>query len=126
MNESYRFPVDVFLFEDRLVLALDCPGMTPKVELLPDDQVLVTAYRQEGSNWLYGSRTHGLFAREFDCGGYDTGKMTAELDNGVLTLTVPKRPEPVPVLVEVVRVDKPLPAMVAEQVAKSMAAEGMN
>ena len=105
---SYRFPCDVCSYPDRLEFALDCPGMAPKVELLPDDQVRVTAEREPHENCLYGSRTHGPFAREFDLEGYDTAQLTAELDNGVLTLSVPKRPEPQPVQVKVVRADKPL------------------
>jgi len=123
---AYAFPVDLYIYSNRIVAVLDCPGMTPAVELLPDDEVRVTGERGARADEGFMCppvvfRNVGKYGREFNFEGYDTSKLEAELDNGVLTLTVPKRPEPKPVMVSVVRADRQLPDQGTEQVAKAVA-----
>jgi HSP20 family protein len=46
--------------------------------------------RQEGDELLVDERAHGKFSRQFFLGdNLDAGKLSADLERGVLTLTIP-------------------------------------
>jgi HSP20 family protein len=89
-------PMEAFRRADEFVVALDLPGISPD-----DAQVTVEANvvnihatrkpaRQEGDELLVDERPHGEFSRQLFLGeNLDGGRLTANFDRGVLTLTIP-------------------------------------
>jgi HSP20 family protein len=86
---------------DSYVFKADLPGVKPQ-----DVDISVTGNRltisgkrdveerQEGENYYALERSHGTFSRSFTLPtGTDSENVKADLNNGVLTLTLPKKPE---------------------------------
>jgi len=96
-RQGPRFmPVDLYREGDRYVLAADMPGIDPgSVDVDVDGQLLtVTAQRtagdHAGATWLAQERPHGAYRRQFSLGdGVDTEGITANYDNGVLSVVIP-------------------------------------
>ena len=93
------FPaVDVTVGEHDLVLTMDLPGFTTddvQIELLDDHLVLRGERKRpqvaEGSRWALTERPFGSFERRIRLPqGVDPDAVTASMDNGVLSLIVPK------------------------------------
>jgi len=89
-------PVDLFTDGDRYVLNADMPGIDPgSVDIDVDGQLLTiranrTPEKREGSKWLTQERPHGSYLRQFNLGeGIDSEHITANYDNGVLSLVIP-------------------------------------
>lgn len=106
---GYRVPTDVFHSEDRLVIRMDLPGVSP-------DDVDVTV--QEGTLIVNGKRSfpheaneirfmrrgifYGDFTQRVALGkGLDVDRISAGYDNGVLELTIPFSEEVQPRKVEI-------------------------
>ena len=91
-------PADVTVGETNLVLTLDLPGLTSEdVELeVVDGQLFVRGERKrpepvEGAVWAHSERGFGAFERRIGLPrGVDLDAITASMDNGVLSLIVPK------------------------------------
>jgi HSP20 family protein len=91
-------PLDVWETADEVIYAFDLPGVTEEnVELqVHDDTLTVTARRdrvaEESSDRFYRfERRYGTFARAVGLPqGADEGKITANFENGVLEVRVPK------------------------------------
>ena len=90
--------MDIWETEDALLLAADVPGVTrDHVELdLHDDTLTILAQvgadSYEGLRPLYGEYNIGNFYRRFSLGeAIDREKICADLKDGVLTVTLPKR-----------------------------------
>jgi len=90
--------VDVTVSEGDLVLTLDLPGLTAddvSIELL-DGHLTVRGERKrpqpsDGSSWVHAERPFGAFERRIAVPkGVDADRITASMDNGVLSLIVPK------------------------------------
>jgi len=90
-------PFDAERSEDKLVLRFDLPGFSAEdIEMTVDRGVLqLTAERtldhhDEGVTVLRRERIGGRVSRRLSLGDrYDTGRVEASFDNGVLTLSVP-------------------------------------
>lgn len=96
-------PLDAFEQDGVYTLRFDVPGVDPEaVDLTVEGQMLtVTAERPveetEGATWLLRERPAGTHRREVHLGErLDTGKVDANYDNGVLTVTIPMREEAKP------------------------------
>lgn len=96
-------PMDAFEADGIYTLRFDIPGVDAEgVDLTVENNVLtVTAERQseftEDVTWLLRERPAGLHKREVRLGSrLDTGNVTANYDNGVLTVTIPVREEAKP------------------------------
>jgi HSP20 family protein len=96
--KTYEPAVDIWETADALALAADVPGVTrDKVELdLRDDTLTIRAEvgadAYEGLRPLYGEYNIGNFYRRFSLGEViDREKISADLKDGVLTVTLPKR-----------------------------------
>jgi len=80
----YRPPVDVYEADDGLVLVLDVPGVKPAaLEVNVEGRILT----------VQGVRAHGRsgWRRSFTLpDGFDTDKIAAKAENGVLRLDVPR------------------------------------
>ena len=88
--------VDILELENELVLYADLPGVKPEdVNIRFENGELVIhgqcPQRQEGVNYLACEYGIGDFYRVFTIGSeIDSGKISAELKNGVLTVHLPK------------------------------------
>lgn len=91
-------PVDVAVGEHDLVLTMDAPGLTAddvSLELLGGELVVRGERRRpeltEGAQWAVTERGFGRFERRIRLPrGIDPDAITANLDNGVLSLILPK------------------------------------
>jgi HSP20 family protein len=91
-------PADVTVSDGDLVLTLDLPGLTAddvSIELV-DGVLTVRGERKrphlaEGTSWVQFERAFGSFARRIAVPkGVDADAIMASMDNGVLSLIVPK------------------------------------
>jgi HSP20 family protein len=91
-------PVDVTAGSGDLVLTLDLPGLTTddiEIELV-DDALTVRGARkrpplEDGTTWALAERAFGAFERTFRIPrGVDPDSIAATMENGVLSLIVPK------------------------------------
>jgi HSP20 family protein len=89
---------DVTVSEGDLVLTLDLPGLTAddvSIELV-DGFLTVRGERRrphtaDGTSWVHSERPFGAFERRIAVPkGVDADAVTASMDNGVLSLIVPK------------------------------------
>jgi HSP20 family protein len=94
---------DIFETQDELVLQMDLPGHDPKSVDIKIEGDLLTVQSQRAApadgkaNWLRQERSYGQFARTFVLPNtVDGSRCEARADNGVLTLTLPKREEAKP------------------------------
>jgi len=88
-------PMDAYRHGDQFFVQLDLPGVDPSsIDLTVEKNVLsVTAARQrtfgEGDEVLIAERPHGEYRRQLFLGEQlDTENISADYDNGVLTLTL--------------------------------------
>jgi HSP20 family protein len=95
-------PVDIWEDDQQVVIELDVPGCNPEnlsAEAV-DGQLVVTGERSvsTGAHRRYRSeRWQGRFVRSFTLPqGVDGGSITAEYDDGVLTVRLPKPEEAKP------------------------------
>jgi HSP20 family protein len=89
---------DVAVSGDDLVLTMDVPGLSSEdlsIEV-QDTQLVVRGERKrpevaEGTSYAHAERPFGAFERRIQVpAGIDADHITASLDNGVLSLIVPK------------------------------------
>jgi HSP20 family protein len=97
--DSWSPPIDVYETTDRYVVAAELPGLTrEQIELaMADSRLTIRGQRIEhgGENVHYHQieRGHGAFSRTFEFNDkIDVDNVTADLSNGVLTVTLPKTP----------------------------------
>ena len=101
--------VDIKEEEQRFVILADIPGVDPKdIEIHMDKGILTikgerqSDSKQEGSRFSRVERSHGLFYRRFalpDSANADG--ISASGRNGVLEITIPKKPETTPRRIQV-------------------------
>lgn len=101
-------PMDLYEADGTYVVKFDLPGIDPgSIDLSVENQMLtVTVERRrentEGVNWLVRERPAGRHSRQLRLGAaVDSGSIGAHYDNGVLSVTIPLRPEAQPRKIEV-------------------------
>ena len=96
------FPAtDVSETPEHLVLRLEVPGLTrDQVKISVENNVLTVRGEKEqestseNENFYRTERTYGAFERSFSLPSYaDADHISATLDNGVLTIKLPRREE---------------------------------
>lgn len=102
--DSWTPPIDVYETDDRYVVAAELPGIAREdIELAIEDTRLTIRGRradrtvQSGQAFHFHQveRGHGAFARTFEFAArIDAEAVSADLNNGVLTVTLPKAPPP--------------------------------
>lgn len=104
---TYSPRFDIWETDDELVLCGDLPGVAPEdLDIRFENRELTihgrVAPRHENVEFVYGEYGIGDFYRSFTIGEtIDAEKITAELNNGVLTLHLPKTEEVKPRRIEV-------------------------
>lgn len=101
-GQSLGLRVDVAETEKEIHITADLPGVDEDdLEVTLDDDVLrIRAERRHESDrkdkdWRVVERSYGVFERALRMpAGVDPGKVNAQFEKGVLTVTLPKPPEP--------------------------------
>jgi HSP20 family protein len=96
-RQGPRFmPVDLYREGNRYIVSADLPGVDPgSVDVDVDGQLLTiraerTAPTAEGAKWLSQERPYGSYLRQFSLGeGVDAASISAQYDNGVLSVVIP-------------------------------------
>ena len=102
-NAPMELRTDITDKGDAFVLEADLPGFK-KDDIMIDlenDRLTIKAERHSEheaakNGYVRRERSFGSFERSFDVSGIDTASIKANYTDGVLTLTLPKRPELVP------------------------------
>jgi HSP20 family molecular chaperone IbpA len=89
---------DIFETEDALTVAMEMPGVDREhADITVEDDVLSVAGRIDFSKYermqpIYGEYNVGHYRRSFNLApnSFDEHKISAEMKDGVLTLTLPK------------------------------------
>lgn len=102
-GEKNIFRTDIREEDGKFILEADLPGFD-KSDISVDldgDRLTVKAERHSGyeskenkDSYIRCERSYGSYSRSFDVSGIDTDAIGAKYENGVLTLTLPKK-EPV-------------------------------
>ena len=108
-SEERELPLDIFQTEDNVTVKASVPGIKPEdVEVTVEGNTLTlrgeTKAEEETKeeNLLLQERRYGSFCRSVTLPtGLDTGKAEASYENGVLTLSIPKRGETKPKSIKV-------------------------
>ncbi|MEO7123088.1 MAG: Hsp20/alpha crystallin family protein [Lacisediminihabitans sp.] len=89
-------PIDLYRDGDHYILSADLPGIDPgSVDVDVDGQLLTiraerTAHSNDGVKWLAHERPAGSFLRQLNLGdGIDNENISANYDNGVLSVMIP-------------------------------------
>ena len=97
-GDAWAPPIDVFETGDRYVIAAEVPGLArDQIELALEESRLtirgrrIEAPRSPDTNYHQVERGHGAFARSFEFAQkIDVERVTADLTDGVLTVSLPK------------------------------------
>ncbi|MCC6146988.1 MAG: Hsp20/alpha crystallin family protein [Anaerolineaceae bacterium] len=107
-ERSIFFPVDVKVEEDGFVVTALLPGLQPEdlsIQIINETVSIQGEIRdksQANENYLMQERPHGKFCRTFTLPApLDSAGTEASLENGVLTLHVPKAEEARPKMIKV-------------------------
>jgi HSP20 family protein len=116
-------PMDLSRDADRYVLNADLPGIDPSsVDIDVDGQLLsIRAERPapatDGVTWIARERSTGTFLRRFTLGqSVDTAGISANYENGVLSVVIPvaEKAKPRKIAVQSAPAPAPAPAKVAK------------
>ena len=108
--DAWAPPIDVYETERAYVITAEVPGLTrEQVDIGVEHSRLTLHGRREARvppgnavHFHQVERGHGSFRRSFEFAeSIDADAISADLSNGVLTITVPKAPPPPPRKIEV-------------------------
>src|SRR5216683_1821771 len=110
--------VDIYETEQELVVKADLPDVDPKdLDIRVEDNILTIRgerkfeNKENEENYLRVERSYGSFSRSFQlANSVNSDAIKADYQNGVLTLSIPKREEAKP---KQIKVNVGTPAMAA-------------
>ncbi len=111
ISSSWTPAVDIYEDENQLVLTAEVPGIEEKdIEIkLEDNTLSIRGERKmeketNEENYYRIEMAYGSFYRSFSLPNYiDQDKIQAEHENGILKITMPKRPELKPRKVKILK-----------------------
>ena len=111
ISSAWAPAVDIYEDENQLVLSAEVPGIEEKdVEIKIEDSTLIIQGERKmeketkEENYHRIERAYGSFHRSFTLPNYiDQEKIHAEHENGVLKITMPKKPELKPRKVKILK-----------------------
>jgi HSP20 family protein len=111
ISSAWMPAVDIYEDESQLVLTAEVPGIEEKdIEIKVEDNTLSLHGERKmeketkEENYHRIERSYGAFSRSFTLPNYiDTDKIRAEHENGVLKITLPKKPELKPRKVKILK-----------------------
>ncbi len=104
-SDIAEFKTDITDEGDHYLLKADLPGFDKKdIHLdLSDDTLTINAVRHseheekdKKQKYVHVERSYGQYSRQFDVSEIDVEHIKAKYENGVLSLTLPKRRETLP------------------------------
>ena len=123
-RQARQIPVDAYRRGNEFKIHLDLPGVDSRFIDLTVEQDLLTVraarawVRTEGDQVQIAERPHGEFSRQLFLGeSLDRDHITANYENGVLTLTIPVAEEAKPRKVEITHAGDVVQAVTAPSVA---------
>ena len=99
-SQLAAFRTDVQETDDAYILETDLPGFKKEdIDVqIKEDVLTIKAERhaahenkEEKNNYVRVERSCGSYSRSFEISGVDTDAITAKYEDGVLTLTLPKK-----------------------------------
>lgn len=109
-SANLTFPIDVMAGKDSFTIKALLPGVQPEdldIHIVNEIVTIsgeIRAEREEGANYLLAERPSGKFHRVLTLPTpLDSSKVEANMDNGVLTLVVPKAEEAKPHTIKVTK-----------------------
>ena len=109
-SPNLTFPIDIMAGKDSFTIKALLPGVQPEDLDIHIVNEIVTisgelrADREEGANYILAERPSGKFHRVLTLSTpLDSTKVEAEMDNGILTLVVPKADEAKPRTIKVTK-----------------------
>ena len=108
-SESFRPTVDILEKDNKLLMRCELPGVDEKdLDLRLDGRTLTIKgerkQESENSGCVYHQieSSYGTFSRSFDLpNSADTEKISAAFKDGVLTITIPQKPEVQPRAIQI-------------------------
>jgi len=108
---NWRPPVDILEKDNKFLIRAEIPGIEEKdLVLMLDGSTLTIKGERKSDSEDSGYFCHqvegfyGSFSRSFDLPNYaDTEKISAAFNNGVLTVTIPYKPEVQPRSIQITR-----------------------
>ncbi len=92
-------PVDMYETDEQIVITATVPGLAPEdidIKLVGNTLTIKGESKREQErkdrSYVYRERSYGSFARTFAVPDVVADQITAEMQNGVLTLTMQKSP----------------------------------
>ena len=102
-GRTWAPPVEIYETGEELVILAELPGLARKeIDIsLDGGQLTLSGERhapeEDGRNYHRSERFYGRFERSFQlAASYDSGKIQADLRNGILTVRLPKKEEAKP------------------------------
>ena len=98
-GSSFTPSVDIEELEDKILIQADLPGLKEKdISITVKDNKLILSGKKEktkeAKNYTYYERSYGSFFRQFHLNELvDSEKIAANFENGVLTISLPKKEE---------------------------------
>jgi len=120
-GQSWTPAVDIKESESELTLELELPGLKPEnVEITAENGILTVRgekrserKEEDQSRYHVVERTYGSFMRTFQLPqGIDENQISADHDNGILTLRIPKTALPQPRRIQITQSHQPQQAAV--------------
>lgn len=115
ISSSWTPSVDIYEGENALILSAELPGIEEDdIEIKVENNTLTLKGERKfeketkEENYHRIERAYGSFSRSFTLPNYiDHDKIKAEHENGVLKITMPKKPELKPRKVKILKASKP-------------------
>ena len=109
-----RMPLDAYEKDGVYTLRFDLPGVSSEdLDITVENKVLTVKAQRSfedtvGANWMLRERPTGIHSRTVRLGDrLDAGEVSANYDNGVLTITIPVKEEAKPQKIEVAVASQP-------------------